>query len=88
MREGTECVNGFENYNDIQVSDVMECFEVKEVARSLDPIDKKLVKIYIMTNNFLFNSKKSKNNFKSHRQLKVGEELRHLISNAFFVKVL
>ena len=36
-----------------------------------------------MANNFLFNSKKSKNNFfKSQRQLKVGEELRHLISNA------
>ena len=37
-----------------------------------------------MVNNFLFDSnKKSKNNFvKSQRQLKVGEELRHLISNA------
>ena len=34
-----------------------------------------------MANTFLFNStKKSKNNFKSQRQLKVGEELRHLIS--------
>ena len=37
-----------------------------------------------MENNFLFNSnKKSKNSsVKSQRQLKVGEELRHLISNA------
>ena len=36
-----------------------------------------------MANTFLFNStKKSKNNFKSQRQLKVGEELRHLISSA------
>ena len=37
-----------------------------------------------MVNNFLFNSnKKSKNSsVKSQRQLKVGEELRHLISNA------
>ena len=37
-----------------------------------------------MVNNFLFNSnKKSVNNaIKSQRQLKVGEELRHLISNA------
>ena len=37
-----------------------------------------------MANNFLFNSnKKSKNSsVKSQRQLKVGEELRHLISNA------
>ena len=37
-----------------------------------------------MENNFLFNSnKKSKNSsVKSQRQLKVGEELKHLISNA------
>ena len=36
-----------------------------------------------MANTFLFNStKKYKNNFKSQRQLKVGEELRHLISSA------
>ena len=37
-----------------------------------------------MVNNFFFSSnKKSKNNStKSQRQLKVGEELRHLISNA------
>ena len=37
-----------------------------------------------MTSNFLFNSKKKlrKNGIKSQRQLKVGEELRHLISNA------
>ena len=37
-----------------------------------------------MVNNFLFNSdKKSTNNsIKSQRQLKVGEELRHLISDA------
>ena len=37
-----------------------------------------------MEKNFLFNSnKKFKNNFvRSQRQLKVGEELRHLISNA------
>ena len=42
VREGTECGMGFENYNDIQLGDVMECFEVKEVARSLDSIDKKV----------------------------------------------
>ena len=37
-----------------------------------------------MANNFLFNSDKNTNNssVKSQRQLKVGEELRHLISNA------
>ena len=37
-----------------------------------------------MVNNFLFNSNKTSNksSVKSQRQLKVGEELRHLISNA------
>ncbi len=42
VREGIECGMGFENYNDIQEGDVMECFEVKEVARSLDSIDQKV----------------------------------------------
>ncbi len=42
VREGTECGMGFENYNDIQVGDVMECFEVKEVARSLESVGKKV----------------------------------------------
>jgi translation initiation factor IF-2 len=41
VREGNECGMGFENYNDIQEGDVLECFEVKEVARSLDSVDKK-----------------------------------------------
>jgi translation initiation factor IF-2 len=41
VREGVECGMGFENYNDIQDGDIMECFEVKEVARSLESIDKK-----------------------------------------------
>ena len=37
-----------------------------------------------MVNSFLFSSNKrsKKNSAKSQRQLKVGEELRHLISNA------
>ena len=40
--------------------------------------------INIMTNNFLFTTKKKLKNgsLKSQRQLKVGEDLRHLISNA------
>ena len=42
VRQGIECGMGFENYNDIQDGDIMECFEVKEVARSLDSIDKKV----------------------------------------------
>ena len=41
-----------------------------------------------MVNNFLFNSnKKPKNSsVKTQRQLRVGEELRHLISNALLTK--
>ena len=35
VREGFECGMAFENYQDIQVGDVIECFEVEEVARSL-----------------------------------------------------
>ncbi|MDR3440432.1 translation initiation factor IF-2 [Telmatospirillum sp.] len=32
VREGYECGMSFENYNDIQVGDVIECYEVEEVA--------------------------------------------------------
>jgi translation initiation factor IF-2 len=35
-REGYECGAGFENYNDLQVGDFIECFEIKEVARTLE----------------------------------------------------
>jgi translation initiation factor IF-2 len=35
VREGYECGMSFENYNDIQVRDVIECFEVEEVAATL-----------------------------------------------------
>jgi translation initiation factor IF-2 len=35
VREGYECGMAFENYADIQVGDVIECFEVEEVARTL-----------------------------------------------------
>lgn len=35
VRDGFECGMGFENYHDIQVGDVIECFEVEEVARAL-----------------------------------------------------
>ena len=37
-REGYECGAGFENYNDLQVGDLIECFEIKEVARTLDSV--------------------------------------------------
>ncbi|MEX0504391.1 translation initiation factor IF-2 [Alphaproteobacteria bacterium LSUCC0719] len=36
VREGFECGMGFENYSDIQESDMIECFELREVARTLD----------------------------------------------------
>ncbi len=35
VREGYECGMAFENYQDIQVGDVIECFEIEEVVRTL-----------------------------------------------------
>jgi translation initiation factor IF-2 len=37
VKEGYECGMAFENYSDIQVGDVIECFDIEEVARSLQP---------------------------------------------------
>ena len=31
VREGTECGMGFENYNDIQEGDVMECLKLEKL---------------------------------------------------------
>jgi len=36
VKDGYECGMSFEKYNDIQVGDVIECFEMEEVARELD----------------------------------------------------
>ena len=36
VREGFECGMGFENYSDLQEGDIIECFEIREVARTLD----------------------------------------------------
>ena len=35
VKFGFECGMGLENYNDIKVGDVMECFEVKEIKKTL-----------------------------------------------------
>jgi translation initiation factor IF-2 len=35
VRDGYECGMTFDNYNDIQVKDVVECFEIEEVAGTL-----------------------------------------------------
>ena len=35
VQEGYECGMAFENYENIQIGDVIECFEVEEVARAL-----------------------------------------------------
>ena len=35
VREGLECGIGIENFNDIKVGDVIECFRKEEVARTL-----------------------------------------------------
>ena len=35
VKEGYDCGMAFANYQDIQVGDFIECFEVEEVAREL-----------------------------------------------------
>lgn len=35
VKDGFECGMAFENYNDIQEKDVIECFEIEEIARTL-----------------------------------------------------
>ena len=35
VREGLECGMAFENYDNIEAGDVIECFEIEEIARSL-----------------------------------------------------
>ena len=35
VRDGFECGMAFENYHDIQTGDVIECYEIEEVARTL-----------------------------------------------------
>ena len=35
VKEGFECGMAFENYDNIQKGDVIECFEMEEVARAL-----------------------------------------------------
>jgi translation initiation factor IF-2 len=35
VRAGSECGMALENYQDIQAGDVIECYEVEEVARTL-----------------------------------------------------
>ncbi len=35
VKFGLECGMGLENYNDIKVGDIMECFEVKEIQKTL-----------------------------------------------------
>ena len=36
VREGQECGMAFENYNDIFEGDMIECFEIQEIARTID----------------------------------------------------
>ncbi|HCV63184.1 MAG TPA: translation initiation factor IF-2, partial [Alphaproteobacteria bacterium] len=36
VREGQECGMAFENYSDILAGDLIECFEVQEIARTID----------------------------------------------------
>ena len=36
VKEGYECGIGLENFNDIKVGDVIECYRTEEVARTLE----------------------------------------------------
>jgi translation initiation factor IF-2 len=36
VKEGYECGIGIENFNDIKVGDIIECFRKEEVARRLE----------------------------------------------------
>ncbi len=35
VKEGLECGMGLENFNDIKIGDVMECYEIKEIKKTL-----------------------------------------------------
>ena len=35
LAQGQECGMAFENYNDIQIGDQIECFAIEEIAREL-----------------------------------------------------
>ena len=35
VKNGLECGMGLENFNDIKVGDVMECFEIKEIKKTI-----------------------------------------------------
>ena len=37
VREGFECGIGIENFNDIKIGDVIECYRKEQVARTLTP---------------------------------------------------
>ncbi|NCB44999.1 MAG: hypothetical protein EOM59_20595, partial [Clostridia bacterium] len=34
VREGFECGIGIDNYNDIKVGDIIECFKMEQIERS------------------------------------------------------
>ena len=36
VKDGYECGMSFENYNDIQVGDFIECYEIETIAAKLD----------------------------------------------------
>ena len=40
VREGYECGAGFENYSDLQIGDVIECFDIREITRTLESVEK------------------------------------------------
>ena len=39
VNAGQECGMAFENYEDLKQGDVIECYEVEEIARTLDDVN-------------------------------------------------
>ena len=35
VKNGTECGMGFENYHDLKEGDIIECYEIEEIERTL-----------------------------------------------------
>ena len=79
VRDGYECGMAFENYEDIHAGDVIECFEVEEVARAaLRPGDGVPDgTIEVEPDSLAMTSRPAKE--PTQRQLRVGEEIRHAL---------
>ena len=74
VQVGQECGMAFENYQDMRAGDVIECFRVEKVKRTLEitasPMRRRLCRI-VMT----------RPKAPSQRQLRAGELIRHALAD-------